>query len=165
MNKIKLAVINFNCPISIDEINRFRGAVIKDSGGNVLFHNHKGDNFRYAYPLIQYKRINKKASLVCLNDGTDAIHEFFKNSTLTLMLGGRQAEMEIENISVKQYTIQAWDKYFNYVLRKWIPFNQENYLKFKLIENDKEKISFLEKRANCLWCHRDGTSDRLGSSL
>lgn len=39
------------------EVPLFRGAVIAAVGqeSSVLLHNHEGNNYRYAYPLIQYK--------------------------------------------------------------------------------------------------------------
>lgn len=46
--------INFLNAIGVHEIPQFRGAVISTVGrdNNLLFHNHKGDGFRYSYPNI-----------------------------------------------------------------------------------------------------------------
>ena len=79
MSIVKLLIIQFNNTIERKEIPLFRGAVIeavKDSD-NILFHNHLGDGFRYAYPLIQYKRLQKRATIVCINEGTNSIGDFF----------------------------------------------------------------------------------------
>ncbi|MDR1783619.1 MAG: hypothetical protein LBR13_05100, partial [Dysgonamonadaceae bacterium] len=58
MNKISILTVRFNNEITQHEIQKFRGAVVAMlQNNNVLFHNHTDDGFRYAYPLIQYKRI------------------------------------------------------------------------------------------------------------
>ncbi|MDR2804596.1 MAG: hypothetical protein LBB85_02990, partial [Dysgonamonadaceae bacterium] len=57
-NKTSVLVIYFSNSVSQNEISKFRGAVINMlTSNNVLFHNHTDDGLRYAYPLIQYKRI------------------------------------------------------------------------------------------------------------
>ena len=62
MTKIKTLTIQFNTPLKRRELPLFRGAIIAAiSTGNILFHNHnEGSTLRYAYPLIQYKRIGGK---------------------------------------------------------------------------------------------------------
>ena len=54
---------------------------------NTLFHNHLGKDYRFSYPLIQYKRIRKKPHLFCIEDGVDEVHHFFENKQEGLMLG------------------------------------------------------------------------------
>ena len=48
--------------------------VIANSGSqNLLFHNHEPDErLRYRYPLIQYKRIHRKAAIICVGVGVSA---------------------------------------------------------------------------------------------
>ena len=77
MTKIKTLTIQFNTPLKRRELPLFRGAIIAAiSTGNILFHNHnEGSTLRYAYPLIQYKRIGGKAAIVCIEEGVEAIGE------------------------------------------------------------------------------------------
>lgn len=72
MSKIKYLHIVFSEKIQAYDIPKFRAAVIeKSKRESNLFHNHlKDDKFVYRYPLIQYKVTDRKASLLCLNDGT-----------------------------------------------------------------------------------------------
>ncbi|MDR1517093.1 MAG: hypothetical protein LBS52_03170, partial [Dysgonamonadaceae bacterium] len=71
-NKLSVLVIIFANQLRHGEISSFRGAVVnllKDK--NILFHNHREEGgLRYSYPLIQYKRIHGKASIVCIAEGT-----------------------------------------------------------------------------------------------
>ena len=73
INKVRIMVIRFSNTITLKEIPLMRGALIHalDSNSNLLFHNHDESGLRYAYPLIQYKRINNKAAMVCINEGAD----------------------------------------------------------------------------------------------
>ncbi len=52
-NVCKVLVIRFANNITFQEIPLLRGAIIQSvSNVNNLFHNHEGDGYRYAYPLI-----------------------------------------------------------------------------------------------------------------
>lgn len=145
--KINFLTIRFNNEISNHEIPLFRGAVIKASGeNNILFHNHKDDNeFRYSYPLIQYKRIHKCAALVCLGDGTEAIGSFFANCNFDVSLGHRQLNLEVNDIKASQVLIQEWDASFHYRIRNWLPLNQKNYKEYISLESLVDKCGLLEK--------------------
>ena len=64
---IRTLTVFYDTEISDKEIPLFRGAVLKSLGdsANVLYHNHTGEEtFRYSYPLIQYKRLNRKALVI-----------------------------------------------------------------------------------------------------
>ena len=129
------------------EIPFFRGAILNVLHGeaNVLFHNHVSESsFRYSYPLIQYKRIQGKAAIVCLKEGTEAIGQFFSEGTFTLNIGNRLVKMELESVLPRKCLIQTWNSMFKYRIRRWLPLNSENYQKYKVMESISEKISFLE---------------------
>ena len=81
MPKIRTLLLQFTNEISSTEIPKYRGAVIASlENKNILYHNHLDDKFRYAYPLIQYKRLHKKAAILCIGEGINAIHEFFTSN-------------------------------------------------------------------------------------
>ncbi len=75
IKKQRILALKFATPIYQTEIVGFRGAInqIFKYRYQLLFHNHEGDSFDISYPLIQYKRINKNAALVCINEGTEAV--------------------------------------------------------------------------------------------
>lgn len=145
--KQRILVLKFATPIYQTEIVGLRGAINKilNKDSNVLFHNHEGDSFRYAYPLIQYKRIHKNAALVCINEGTEAVGLLLNKGTFECMLGERNVEMEIDSVKANQHLIQTWDSNFTYFLRKWLPLNQDNYLEYQKLEGVSEKCQFLER--------------------
>lgn len=145
-NSTHVLTIQFRNEISWSEIPFLRGAVIQALHGqaNVLYHNHTGDSYRYAYPLIQYKRIRNKAAIFCLKEGTEVIGQFLSEGNFSLLLGERPVEMEIEKVFSKKYTVQTWDSEFRYRIRRWLPLNADNYQKYREMDECSEKISFLE---------------------
>lgn len=145
-NDIHILIVKFRNDISLSEIPLLRGAILNALNGDadVLFHNHIGESFRYSYPLIQYKRIQGKAAVVCLKEGTEIIGQFFSKGMFAFKLGDRYLKMEIESVIPKKYLIQSWDSMFKYRIRRWLPLNSDNYRRYQALEGISEKISFLE---------------------
>jgi len=144
--KIRILNVIFDNNIAGHEIPAFRGAVANKVGhDNVLFHNHVGDDkFRYSYPLIQYKQIQGKPSIICVDEGVDEIHKFFENRNWSIELSGRELDMKIYKLNMNQYTMQVWDKLWTYNIYNWVALNQENYKKYELCEGIADKYIFLE---------------------
>jgi len=147
MGKVKTLIIKFENQLERYEIQLFRGAVIAAVGqeDHILFHNHIGDQFRYAYPLIQYKRIHKCAAIVCVNEGTETIGDFFSSCNFKFTMGEREVEMVISSVKAYQTEVQVWSTQFAYSIRNWLPLNSENYRKYISIDGLAEKTKFLEK--------------------
>lgn len=148
MRKSKILYVRFNNELRNDEIEKFRGAVLSKlkETSSVLFHNHVGNNFRYSYPLIQYKRLRGQAVIVCLEEGTEAIGELFSAGDFCFRIGSRTVKMEIASIQARQVLIQPWNTTFTYRLNRWLPFNEENYRAYQELEGIAERCSFLEKK-------------------
>ena len=148
--KERILTIQFDAEIAPHEIPLFRGAVLntlQNQGEpvNILFHNHEGAKFRFSYPLVQYKRINKKAAIVCIGEGTDAIGEFLSTMDEEIKLGDRLLPLRVARILPQQFLIQVWDTIFSYSIRRWIPLNSSNYIKYSESNSIAEKAIILEK--------------------
>ncbi len=146
MKKIKILIIRFENEISFSETECFRGAILQLIGqDNILFHNHLGENkYNYIYPCIQYKRIGGKAAIVCLEEGTEAIGQFFAVGSFNVRVGEREVTLEVERIQAHQTLVQVWENMFTYRIRKWLPLNQENYAKYLALDSLAEKYAMLE---------------------
>lgn len=143
---IRLLTVSFDIQINHNEINRFRGAVIKTTKGkNDLFHNHSPNGTIYRYPLIQYKRLDKKATLLCIEEGIEGLQDFFSETNWKLDIGDRRHPVKVENLRVRQHRIGVWEKSFRYSISRWLPLNQENYRKYHKLEDFGQKITLLEK--------------------
>ncbi len=144
---VNTLLIRFQNEIANNEVAMFRGAIINAvDNSDVLFHNHTdGDGFRYAYPLIQYKRINRKAAITCIGEGTEAIGKFFSSCNFDVVLGNRNMTLEVESVRAHKTLVQVWDSVFTYHLRRWLPLNQENYRKYEALDSIVERYAFLER--------------------
>lgn len=144
---IRTLTVFYDTKISYKEIPLFRGAVLKSLGdkANVLYHNHTGDDtFRYSYPLIQYKRLNGKAAITCVEKGVDIIGQFLSESPDTIMVGEKELKCEVARVLPARILVQTWDAPFNYHMNRWLPLNSKNYSLYTSLEDENEKIMMLE---------------------
>ena len=126
---IRTLTVTFDTDISYKEIPLFRGAVLKSMGdkANLLYHNHTGaETFRYSYPLIQYKRLGGKASIVCIEEGADAIGQFLSEMTDSIMIGEREVKCNTDRLMPSKLLVQTWQSSFSYQVFRWLPLNKEN---------------------------------------
>jgi len=146
MQYVKTIIIKFSNTLMQNEISAFRGAVIASlEKDNILFHNHREDKFRYAYPLIQYKRIDGKAAIVCIGEGTEAIGEFFASGNFWLDINGREMVFRIADIDVQRTVVECQQMMSSYQLHDWLPLNESNYTSYLQKESLMERICLLEK--------------------
>lgn len=146
-NNLNVLQIQFSNSIQREEIFFFRGSIVNavQQSGADLFHNHTEEGLIYRYPLIQYKRIHQKAAIVCIGEGTEAIGQFFASCNFNVNIGKRLVELEVESIRANKTLVQVWDSMFSYTIRKWLPFNKENYEQYQKLESLAEKYAMLER--------------------
>jgi len=146
MFKLRTLLVIFENTISQSLVPSFRGAVISRVGlENRAFHNHDEDKLIYKYPLIQYKVISKKASLYCVGNGVDEIHNLFGLRSWDIKLQDQFIELKIHRLDLNSFTLNVWEKIFHYTLYDWLALNADNYKKYRAIPGLTEKIQFLEK--------------------
>lgn len=144
---IRTLTIFFDTNIGQKEIPFFRGAILNSLGenANILYHNHLGGkSLRYSYPLIQYKRLNGKAVIVCVKEGVDIIGQLFSTIPNSIMIGQREARCNVIRIKPTRILIRTWKTLFNYHLNCWLPLNSKNYKYYKSAESDIERKRLLE---------------------
>ena len=97
MKSIRLLIITFKNRISNEEIPLFRGAIINNFGNRIseLFHNHQNEKLRYAYPLIQYKRINGNAAILGIDEGADVLEQLTACNNFICQLGCRKIRTDL----------------------------------------------------------------------
>lgn len=145
--KLKTLFVGFQEPLNSYYLPAFRAAVAEKAGKNhILFHNHISDNkYLYSYPKIQYKIIRGRPAILCLNEGIDEIHYFFRKASWDLNLNERYYKVKIKKLSINQYNMQVWDTVFRYSIINWRALNQENYELYKSLIDEEEKQELLEK--------------------
>jgi len=147
MKKLKLLRLQFENEIEEYEIPAFRAAIAKKVGKeNILFHYHLDDKTNlHRYPLIQYKRINKHPSVICLEEGADEVNRFLTNKNWSISIGNKNIELKILKLDLNQFNLQVWDKNFTYKINNWIALNNDNYSNFLNTSSLADRVSFLEK--------------------
>lgn len=145
---IRTLIVFYDTEISHKEIPLFRGAVLKSLGdkADVLYHNHTGEEtFRYSYPLIQYKRLNGKAAIVCIEEGIELVGQLLLELPISIMIGTREEVCRVEKISAKEVPFSMQDEYVSYRLHRWLPLNSKNYSLYQNTESLVERIQILER--------------------
>ncbi len=143
---MKTLIIQYDTPLKPYEVAAFRGAVNQSmEEANELFHNHTDQGVRYAYPLIQYKRIGNKAAIVCINEGLDAAHALLETHNMTLRIGQRTAPFNLDKCSTHEATLGTTDEPVLYKLTNWIPLNSENFQKYNDLSGIIEQFEMLQK--------------------
>jgi hypothetical protein len=142
--RISTLIIRFKNCIEYSDIPTFRKEIL-----NILADNPDIvpdlNSRQYSYPLIQCKRLNGKASILCLEEGTERIGEVFSNIKTTFHFNGQESSLELDTVKVYKIMVQTWKSFFAYSICKWRPFNKMNYKKFRLMDNMQEKIVLLEE--------------------
>jgi hypothetical protein len=145
--KLKILRVEFDSTIAPFEVPAFRGAINAKVGreNTLLFHNHLDDNkFNYRYPLIQYKVVSKRPTLLCLHEGVDEIHKFFEQRDWSICVGNRHLEMKIAKLDMNNFTMQVSDKSFDYEIRHWVALDQKSYAEYKALTGLAERLTKLE---------------------
>lgn len=147
LTKLKVLRVEFDAIIQSYEIPAFRGAINAKVGkeNSLLFHNHLDDHkFSYRYPLIQYKVIGKKPTLLCIHDGVEEIHKFFEQKDWSIRISDRVLDMKIAKLDMNNFNMQVWDKDFDYQIKSWIALDQKAYTDYQALASMEERILKLE---------------------
>jgi hypothetical protein len=160
MTKVRYLKVQFDKNLMAYEIPYFRAAVIEASERkSSLFHNHDGkDKVIYRYPLIQYKILQKRPAIICLESATDDIHHLLQNQKFEFRIKSKKVNFSIEDIHMTFVNMQTWDKAFRYNLLHYIPFNQEFYERYKKMDGVVEEMRFLQEK---LYSHIVGIMKQL----
>ncbi len=146
---LKFAIAEFSIPLSEREIPLFRGAMLHAARAySPLFHDHLGEGFRYRYPLIQYKVINGRAAVVCLEDGAEVMRQFLKeNRSRQVRIGQRMELLQVvggyEDVLTMDICESGEEQ--TYTIRRYLPLNQENYEQYKRMDSLDEQYALIRK--------------------
>ncbi len=111
-----------------------------------LFHNHDEHSGQTIsrYPLIQYQKQGDQYFVTGINEGCVALETLFLDKQTLLPIASQLC------IAVKQALNSSHEACITneariYSLVNWLPFNRENFTRYKQTEALSEKISFLEQ--------------------
>lgn len=145
--EVELAIVEFGLPLADKEVPLFRGAMLHAAqGDSILFHDHVGEGFRYRYPLIQYKVIHGRAVVVCLDSGVEAMRQFLSDSKpRTVRIGQRMESLQVRQVYHDMVRVGVVEEEQTYVIRRYLPLNQENYEQYRRMDSIVERYAMIEK--------------------
>ncbi len=150
---LRVLNIAFALPEGYDSrlLPKLRGAIAHKAGlEHDEFHNHNNDAdaavaFRYRYPLVQYRVQQGVLTLVCWNEGVDALQHFFAQPDWTLTLDtGDTITLRITDMRLRELHPTVVSAPRRYALRDWYALNQDNF-KTYLKSTEPEQIALLER--------------------
>ena len=111
-----------------------------------LLHNHYEDGTsRYAYPMVQYKVIDKTPILVGFQEGAELLVSLFLKIR-EIDIEGQKYPVLAKNIQQKQCELSVNKHLYNYFFKTlWMALNQENFRKYQQM-NEADRNTFLNKQ-------------------
>lgn len=145
LHKTKYILLILSAPISMSQLEEFRGAIIRQVGGDSFYHNHVETGYAYRYPLVQYKRIGGHAALLVISEAVDTASRLIGGGNTTLRLGKEEIPFEVARVRPGNALIQVWNDSFSYHLHRWLPLNKENYEEYRQTTALVDRIALLER--------------------
>lgn len=110
-----------------------------------LLHNHFNDgSLRYAYPLVQYKVIDKIPHLIGLEEGSQLLTHLFLQIE-EIQLEERRYPVEHKQLQHREYDLEIGTELYTYRLATpWLGLNQKNYAQYRQL-SDEEVSPFLNR--------------------
>ncbi|MBM7624060.1 CRISPR-associated endonuclease Cas6 [Sporohalobacter salinus] len=136
MPEIKKAVLEFDLKekLSLNYGHKLRG-FFANKFENVLFHHHKENgDLKYSYPLIQYKIINGKPTVIGLDKGAKLVGDKFLDVENLTLAGKKYTQIEkrlnVIDEEMKVVTNLEMPKFKYKFYSPWMGLNQTNYKKY-----------------------------------
>lgn len=152
MKTIRLLHIEFDLPLNFNELPMFRAAIAHKVGlEHELFHHHttnpQGERkLLYRYPFIQYKLIQKNATIVCLQEGIEEVYKVFAQDSMNIKLGQEEHKLHVKNMQLKEFKLHVSQENRHYHITNWLALNQKNYAQYQQTPQAIQRIAQLEKR-------------------
>jgi hypothetical protein len=126
------------------KLRGYFGSLFKEH--SPLLHNHYEDgSSRYAYPLVQYKVIDKIPVLVGFQEGADLLVSLFLQIR-EIDIEGQHYPVLAKNIQQKQCELSLNKQLYNYSFKTlWMALNQGNFKKYHELD-ESDRVSFLNRQ-------------------
>ncbi len=144
---MRLISIIFQLPLQRRDIAGFRASIARAAGYEQdLLHNHREDgSVQYRYPMVQYRSEQGKAALIGINEGRDAIFEWYQKAGDQLLWNKQFHMVRVENLNVQEYEIQYHAQPQRYKLTQWLALNDKNYQNWQSMAGLKDRSAELER--------------------
>ena len=143
---VTVLVARYGTEIAEREIPFLRGAVIQAAGrDNVLLHNHVDEKLRYSYPMVQYKRIDGLAAIVCIDMGLDAVRDIIALDLPQVRLGRRITALPAPALELEETEVAITEDMHTYRTTRYFPLNQDNHRRYNAMDSIVERYRLVEQ--------------------
>jgi hypothetical protein len=113
------------------ETPKVRGAIASHYPELLLLHNHRGDQFLYSTPLIQYRVLDGQATVIGIGSGSEVLSKISFDLD-QLKIGERLLTILERRVNISEVNLGTTESYAHYsFLTPWLALNEENYEKYK----------------------------------
>ena len=141
--QVKIVQIAFeNLRLNVFDVPKFRGYLAERYPTYDLIHNHISDKkFRYAYPSIQFKVLNKTPTIIGIGEGIEILKQVFIDID-QMIIEGKKYSIDEKSILLKEVEFGQSESQYSYeFITPYMALNQNNYEKYKDLEwNEKRKF-------------------------
>ena len=143
-NKMTTLQITLDIPIARNQIRHLRGLVVERAGQQYdLLHNHRDgrkDQVHYRYPLVQYKVVKGQATVMGINEGATLLRSLLDPDKMTFA-----GDLTVLRYKEACEPMQMTEQPKRYMLRQWLALNEQNYVRWKEMESEPERMAELER--------------------
>ncbi len=134
----RILTLSLSVPLHSGDLPAFRGGIVELVGQeHEVFHNHDNasehtDHFHFGYPLVQYSVKRKKATLVGLGAGADALQQVLIPKLFShLQFAGREYGFKGLQLQECHHDWQLLEAPQLFGLYGWLALNKANYEDWK----------------------------------
>jgi len=139
MSAVTVALIQVQFPnnrLNDFDIPKFRGTISDQFPKYELIHNHlKDGKFRYKYPLIQFKSLNRIPTIIGIGEGIDILKEVFLDVN-HIDIAGRREKVWEKTVLIREDTLGQADDFIRYCFsNSWMALKEENYATYNTLDS------------------------------
>ncbi len=144
---MRLLYLIFDQPLDRRNIAGFRASVARAAGYEQdLLHNHRTDgSVQYRYPLVQYRSEAGRAGLIGLNEGAQAIYDWYSRSDNRLWWNDAEHNLALYRIDMQSVEIVFDEPPRRYRLTQWLALNERHYHNWQTITDPADQRAELER--------------------
>lgn len=145
--------IRFGRDLSPIDATFLRGYIGDTHPEEVLLHHHETDgSLRYDYPLVQFKVLDREATLIGINEGGAVVQQLMLQVDEARLRDERLPVLE-SGITQRRETLGECDRPIHYRFASaWLGLNQANHLRYQQARTPLERRELLARVlvGNCL---------------
>lgn len=141
-------------PIDLMTLPKIRGYLGRQFQEDSFFHQHEDEKLAYRYPLIQYKALNRRLTLLGIQEGSQSLKNALSKIEI-LELDNRTLKVEKIDTAEWQFEPRPLKSFQIYEFKSpYFAFNEKNYAQYQVLHDLKERKKFLNKilTGNILSC-------------